>query len=359
MAQGPTSKGDLNQPRNGQEQASNPAEWDVSVVIPVYNSEASLPELHRRLTDSLRVCARDFEIILVNDGSTDGSWAALAQLSSADPRVLAIELRRNFGQHSALLCGLRAAQFPITITMDDDLQNPPESIQHLLGQLGKGFDVVYGAPIERTHGLWRNLASWITHFALRQVLGSRFSVRASAFRAFRTECREAFRSYHSPFISIDVLLAWSTDRFSSIPVACEPRRIGRSQYTVRTLARHALNMLTGFTVWPLRFASVMGFFLTIFGIGVLGYVLARYWIEGYSVPGFPFLASIIAVFSGAQLFAMGVIGEYVARIHFRTMNSPPYAVRQVAGERGRVSAEKSGFTGEGRMDAGSPTRQGD
>lgn len=135
--------------------------------------------------------------------------------------------------------------------------------------------------------------------------------------------------YQGPFVSLDVLLTWATMRFVAVPVRHDPRSIGQSHYTFRKLVTHALNMMTGFSVLPLQFASLVGFGCTLFGLGVLGYVLGRYIALGGSVPGFPFLASIIAIFSGAQLFALGIIGEYLARMHFRMMERPTYVVREV------------------------------
>jgi undecaprenyl-phosphate 4-deoxy-4-formamido-L-arabinose transferase len=143
--------------------------------------------------------------------------------------------------------------------------------------------------------------------------------------------REAFEGYETPFVSIDVLLTWATTRFAATPVVFQPRYSGSSTYTFTKLVRHALDMMTGFSTAPLQLASLIGFACTLLGLAVFLYVFIRYCLEG-SVPGFPFLASIIAIFSGAQLFALGVIGEYLARIHFRTMNRPVYVVRSVSGE---------------------------
>lgn len=158
-------------------------------------------------------------------------------------------------------------------------------------------------------------------------MGARIARNVSAFRAFRTQLRDAFTSYQSPFLSIDVLLTWGTTRFGVVSVHHNPRPSGKSNYTFRKLITHALNMMTGFSTMPLRLASITGFFFTVFGIGVLIYVVGRYLLEGGSVPGFPFLASIIAIFSGAQLFALGIIGEYLARMHFRMMEKPTYVVQ--------------------------------
>jgi undecaprenyl-phosphate 4-deoxy-4-formamido-L-arabinose transferase len=150
---------------------------------------------------------------------------------------------------------------------------------------------------------------------------------------FRTQVREAFQHYRGPFVSIDVLLTWGTTRFGALPVRHESRRAGISGYTLRALIIHALNIMTGFSVLPLQIASLIGFTFTLFGLLALAFVISRYLIYGSPVPGFPFLASIIAIFSGAQLFALGIIGEYLARMHFRLMDRPSYVVRESAEDR--------------------------
>ena len=210
--------------------------------------------------------------------------------------------------------------------MDDDLQHPPEEIPRLLARLHEGFDVVYGAPKTERHGLLRALASRITRLVLSTAIGSEIAKNVSAFRVFRTRLREAFADYQSPFVSIDVLLTWATTRFAAVTVPFQRRHSGSSNYTFTKLVRHALDMLTGFSTAPLQLASLIGFACTLFGIGVFFYVVGRYFLEG-SLPGFPFLAAIIAIFSGAELFALGVIGEYLARMHFRSMERPAYVVR--------------------------------
>jgi glycosyltransferase involved in cell wall biosynthesis len=298
----------------------------ISVVTPVYNGEASIAELCRRLAEVLPRISTQHEVILVNDGSRDRSWETISELSSRSPMVRGLNLMRNYGQHNALLCGIRAAKYETIVTMDDDLQHPPEELPRLLARLEEGFDVVYGAPKAEQNGFMRAVASRITRLALRAAIGSNVAKNVSAFRVFRTQLREAFANYQSPFVSIDVLLTWATTRFSATTVVFQPRHSGSSNYTFTKLVRHALDMMTGFSTAPLQLASLIGFTCTLFGLGVFIYVFVRYCLEG-SVPGFPFLASIIAIFSGAQLFALGVIGEYLARMHFRSMKRPAYVIR--------------------------------
>ena len=298
-----------------------------SVVVPLYNSGAGIEELVERLGAVLGPMGRPYEIILVDDGSQDGSAGRARKIAESSPSVQTIELLRNYGQHNAILCGVRAARYAYTITLDDDLQNPPEEIPKLLAALENGFDVVYGCPIAQKHGLWRNLASRLTKFALATIMGAKIAKKVSAFRVFRTPIREAFAEYRGPFVSIDVLLTWGTTRFGAVDVEHEERAEGRSNYTFAKLVSHALNMMTGFSTTPLKVASYMGFVFTLFGLAVLAMVVGRFLIEGTEVPGFPFLASIIAIFSGVQLFALGVMGEYLARMHYRMMDRPSYAVR--------------------------------
>lgn len=216
--------------------------------------------------------------------------------------------------------------------MDDDLQHPPEELPKLLAKLHAGADVVYGSPEKGTHGLFRNLASLVTKLTLRSTMGARSARHVSAYRAFKTDLRRAFTTYQSPFVSLDVLLTWGTTNFAAVRVKHEQRKFGRSSYTIWKLGRHALNMVTGFSVLPLQFASVVGFAFSFGGVVVLVYVLWRFIVYGSVVAGFPFLASIIAIFSGVQLFALGVLGQYLAHIHFRAMNRPVYTIRESIGE---------------------------
>jgi len=303
----------------------------LSIVIPVYNSAPILPELVTRLEPVLEALDLPHELILINDCSPDSSWDVVQSLAADRPWVRGVDLMRNYGQHNALLAGVRLAHYEIIVTMDDDLQHPPEEIPRLLAVLDQGYDVVYGPPQEEQHGLWRDLASQTTKLALKMAMGVDVARHVSAFRAFRTQVREAFATYGGPYVSIDVLLSWGTARFGVAPVRHDARAVGKSNYTFRKLARHAINMITGFSTVPLRIASYMGFAFTLFGMAVLAFVLIRFLIGGAVVQGFAFTASTIAIFSGAQLFALGIIGEYFARMYLRVMDRPTYTIRGTVG----------------------------
>lgn len=302
---------------------------NLSVVVPVYRGEKLVEPLVRELTKALPSFAKKYEIILVNDGSPDDSWGVIQMLARKHKCVKGIRLMRNYGQHNATLCGVRAAQYEVTVTMDQDLQHPPEEIPLLLARLQDGYDVVYGAPKKLPQGFIRNLLT----ATIKRILSIAMNVPAvkniSAFRAFQTNLRDAFSNFQSPTLTLDVLLSWGTTRFVSVPVDIEHAEY--SNYSFGALVRAALLILTGYSTRPLRVASWIGFAMTLFGIFIFGYVLFIYFSVG-SLPGFPFLASIIALFNGAQLFALGIFGEYLARMFDRSMDRPTYVVSETAGK---------------------------
>jgi undecaprenyl-phosphate 4-deoxy-4-formamido-L-arabinose transferase len=183
-------------------------------------------------------------------------------------------------------------------------------------------------------------------------MGTKAATQVSAFRAFPTRLRAAFAEFRSPSVSIDVLLTWATARFTAVEVKHAPRLVGNSNYTARKLITHAFNLMTGFSTRPLQLASLMGFLFTLFGLGVLVWVVGRYLISGSAVPGFAFLASIIAIFSGAQMFTLGIFGEYLARMYGRTMERPAYVVFEQREQHASTAADDDGplaVTAEARL----------
>lgn len=314
----------------------------LSVVIPVYNSQETLEELVFQLSQVLPNLSPSFELILVNDGSRDKSWETIYGLSQTYTWLRGINLMRNYGQHNALLCGIRAVQYDTIVTMDDDLQHPPGEIHKLLDMLSEGYDVVYGVPTKMPHSWWRNMFSFLTKRVLAYVMGVKNIRDFAAFRAFRTYLREAFVGYQNPNVLIDVLLSWGTNRFTTTPVEENPRVAGKSNYSFYKLFQYTMVVLTGFSTAPLRFTSMVGFLFTFLGIIIFLYVLGIYFLVG-SVPGFPFLASIISIFSGTQLFALGIIGEYLARIFDRSMDRPAYIIAETARQTLEMDRETNPF----------------
>jgi len=302
---------------------------NVSVVVPIYQGETFIQPLVAELIRVLPTFTEKYEVILVNDGSPDRSWQLIQNLAREHGCVKGICMMRNYGQHNATLCGVREACYEVVVTMDQDLQHPPETIPLLLAKLEEGYDVVYGAPRKLPQGFLRNLMTAVIKWILAKVIGLPSVRNVSAFRAFRTNLREAFVNFQSPSLILDVLLSWGTTRFTSVPVNIAPA--DHSSYSFTMLVRTAMLILIGYSTLPLRFASWIGFAMTIFGLGVFIYVLVVYFTAG-SPPGFPFLASMIALVSGAQLFALGIFGEYLARMFDRSMDRPPYVIDEVVGK---------------------------
>lgn len=305
----------------------------ISVVVPVYNGSDTLHALVDELTQVLPSVADEYELVLVNDGSPDDSWLIVERLVELHPWVRGVDLMRNYGQHNAVLCGIREACYEVVVTMDDDLQHPPKEIPILIEKLAEGYDVVYGVPKKMPHSWWRNIFSIITKYAISYVMGLKTVREISSFRAFRTSIRNAFETYNGPEVLVDVLFSWGTSRFGMVYVNEVPRTVGKSNYSFSQLVRVALLVLTSYTTVPLRFASIVGFLATIFGFVILVYVLTVYFTAG-SIPGFPFIASTVVIFSGIQLFALGVIGEYLARVFQRLTGEPTYKIlRSIGGTR--------------------------
>jgi len=267
-----------------------------------------------------------FELILVDDGSRDESWHTIVALSLTHTWCRGFSLMTNYGQHNAVLCGIRHASYDTIVTMDDDLQHPPEEMPKLLNRLSNDCDCVYGRPMEYRHSLVRNLATMATKLILQKAMGAEAATNIGPFRAFRTRLRSAFANYHGTYVSIDSLLTWGTRKFGVVKVRHETRPSGSSNYTFKKLLQHTVNMMTGFTTLPLRYASIMGLFCAAFGICLLIYVLLKYQLYGGEVPGFSFLASTLLIFSGAQLLGMGIIGEYLARIFSHSLAQPSYLI---------------------------------
>jgi len=299
---------------------------DYSFVIPVFNSDKSLLELYNRIKAEFQ--DSNFEIIFVEDHGIDQSWNLICEISKNDSRVKGYKLAKNFGQHNALLCGVRNAAGEFTITLDDDLQHPPECIHLLLSKLNEGYDLVYGPPKSEKHGVFRDIASKAYKTILKNSMDGISVQKMSALRVFKTELRKSFKKYDAASVYLDLLLSWSTSNITYLEVSHEKRKYGNSGYTMSKLIMHALNLSISFSTKPLKIATSLGFLMAIFGALILMYILLQWSLYGSSVPGFFFLASIIAIFSGAQLIAIGIIGEYISRIFRKILGEPPFIIKE-------------------------------
>ena len=300
-------------------------EIGISLVCPVYCSAQTL----RILVDQICACLNGvykFEILLIDDRSPDSSWLEILQISRENSAVRGIRLGRNVGQHGALLAGIRKARFDKIVTIDDDLQNPPSEVIKLVQTLDSNGGVVYGVSSDVKQKMWRKASSIGAKQLFKKFLGFDSAVNISSFRAFETNLRNAFSGEIGPSVSIDSLLTWSTSTFCSIDVQHHPRLQGKSHYSFRKLVRFMIDTATGYSVVPLRLATTLGSIVTIFGFVMFLWVTLRPLLTGVTVPGFPLLAASLAIFAGTQLLVLGILGEYIGKMHFRVMNKPSYVI---------------------------------
>ena len=298
------------------------------MVVPTYGNAPGLELLAIEIANTLQRENRVFEILFVNDGSPDATWDAIQRINGSHPEIQGINLMRNYGQHNALLAGIFNARQEVIVTLDDDFQTPPSEIPKLLNKLDEGFDLVYGARGKEQHGLARNLASWMTKWALQHTLRARLALSITSFRAFRTDPTRDYPRNGPPAVFIDALLDWTAQKVTSAPVEHRPLGSGKSNYSWSKLTRHAVNMITSHSVVPLQLAVLLGFTSTPFRPLPLCLVLCVVPPHGSKVPGFTFLAVIILLFSGAQLCVLGIIGEYLSRIYLRLLGKPAFVIKE-------------------------------
>ena len=301
----------------------------VSVVVPVFNSESTLEPLVARLEASLAQ-RYDLEVVLVNDGSADASGDVCRSLAGRPPWVRFVDLSRNFGEHNAVMAGLRYASGDCAVIIDDDFQNPPEEVAALVEKLGEGYDVVFSSYQTKHHSLFRNFGSWLNNAAASVLLDKDRDLYLSSFKAINRFLIDEIGRYEGPYPYIDGLILRVTRSIATQPVEHRRREQGRSNYTVTRLLRLWLNMFTSFSILPLRIASLAGLVFAVTGL-VLAVIFTLERLADPSLPaGWASLAVIVLVVSGVQLFALGMIGEYLGRLFLKDSGSPMYVTRETA-----------------------------
>lgn len=297
-----------------------------SVVIPVYSSARILPEFHRRLTTMMQGLGKPYEIIFVDDCGRDNSWQVLQELVSTDSAVTAIQLMRNSGQSNATLCGLAHASGERIITMDDDLQHPPEEIPALLKALEPDVDVVMGVPKEKKHHWFRRFGSKAMHDINCYLLGKDRNLRFTSFRLMRRAVVDGLLELRTLSPALGPMINSVTHRIINTTVQHAPRKEGRSGYTVRRLIGQTMSNLIGYSMLPLRLLAVLGG-LGIFLSVAFALVLVVHYLQGGVVPGWTSIALLLVMLSGFNFFAFAILGEYVLRILQRVNATPQYFVR--------------------------------
>jgi undecaprenyl-phosphate 4-deoxy-4-formamido-L-arabinose transferase len=297
----------------------------ISFVVPVYNGARMVEQLLERLIPVGRAFGT-FEVLFVDDGSRDSSFETLVRLQQRVPEVCAIQLSRNFGQHNATLAGLAHASGDIVITIDQDLQNPPEEVFRMVEKLEEGFDVVYGIPQVRAHNAFRNLTSEFSKWLGRQIFATAQNGNFSSFRAMRKWLVTEVVQYNSGYIYLDGLINWTTSNVGSVQVRNDQSEVG-SQYSFFRLVNHGMNLLVNFSIKPLQIASVVGAFCALLGLGAALYIVLAKIFYNLPVQGWASLMVVVLVLGGVQIAFLGLIGEYIGRILMNSNRSPKYIVR--------------------------------
>src|SRR5712672_1218737 len=305
-----------------------PPRFALSIVIPVYNGASSIAELVGAL-EQLEIPG-GHEIVLVNDGSRANSLAVCRGLvESARVSITLIDLSRNYGEHNAVMAGLRHASGTHVITMDDDLQNPPEEVEHLLSHAQEsGHEVIYTYYDEKQHAFWRNLGSRFTNWVAGFVLDKPKGFYLSSFRCMSAFVVREITRYDGPFPYIDGLILQVTQDIDRLTVRHLPRAVGRSNYTLRRLLRLWLSMFVNFSVMPLRLSTLTGFALSF--IGTVGSIVVIVEALFFDPPaGWASLMAAVMLLSGVQLLILGIVGEYLGRLYLTANRKPQSVVKSV------------------------------
>jgi len=309
----------------------------ITIVIPVYQSDATIESLVESVIENLQLLFKNIDIVLVNDGSKDGSHKKAMNLVKKYPGILKyVRLSRNFGEHNAVMCGLRFASGDFVAIIDDDFQNPPEEIINLAAKIIEGYDVVYGYYATKKHNWFRNLGSAFNNWTASKLLNKPTDLYLSSFKLMNAYIVKKVTEYKGPYPYLDGLILQSTNAIASVRVKHSKRLQGRSNYTFRRLIQLWASMTTGFSVKPLRIASIFGFIMSAFGLLLAAYFIIAWKAGGIILshpipPGWASLIVTITVFSGLQLMILGIIGEYLGRLFMTAAGKPQFVVRDVFG----------------------------
>jgi polyisoprenyl-phosphate glycosyltransferase len=321
-----------------------------SVVVPVYNSERTLMELYKRLMNVMEALDEPFEFIFVEDCGIDCSWQLLQEIAAEDPRVTALQLMHNSGQGNATLAGIGISKGEYIITLDDDLQHPPEELPEMIQALREndGVDVVIGAPRQKHHGLVRHLGSTFINRMNSWFLHKDPSLRFTSFRVMRRQIANFIIGLRTPYPALGPMLISITHRIINITVRHEPRREGKSAYQFRQIVKQTLSNFIGYSILPLHLLASIGL-LGILVTFLLGsYFIIRYFTVGISVSGWTSLLLVLLALSGFNFFAFAVLGEYILRINQISSNISKCLVRNCVKREECMGEEKAAVLGAER-----------
>ena len=303
----------------------------LSIVIPVYNSENILDDLINQICLEIKKktnLLKDFEIILVNDNSLDNSWNKIKEIANNQKNIIGINLSKNFGQHNALMAGIKNSKGDFLITMDDDLQHPPSYIIDIINKLSEGFDVCYTKYQNNKYSFLKKLGSTINDRVANIVLGKPKNIYLSSYRGIKKNVINELKKFDGPYVYLDGIILNVTNNIGSIDIQHNKRLKGNSGYSFKKLFSLWLKVFTNSSIFPLRMASVTGFIITLISL-FFAILLIIFKIKNPEIPqGWTSIATFIFFFSGVQLLALGIIGEYIGRIFINLNQKPQYVIRE-------------------------------
>jgi undecaprenyl-phosphate 4-deoxy-4-formamido-L-arabinose transferase len=300
----------------------------ISVLIPVLNEEESLQELHQRLYETLEDIKRTYEIIYINDGSTDGTQMILEDIHNRYKNVKVIEFNRNYGQHMALFAGFQSSKGDIVITIDADLQNPPEEIPKLVQKIEEGYEVVGTYRKNRRDSLFRRIPSFIVNKITSRIVGVKLKDYGCMLRAYRRNIIDYINMCTETSSFIPALANIFAKKIIEIEVAHEERKRGTSKYSLFKLFRLNFDLMTSFSLLPIQFFSMLGVVIALLGLLFAIFLFVRRLIVGPEVEGTFTLFAILFFFIGIQIFAIGIIGEYIGRIYQEVRRRPRFIIKK-------------------------------
>jgi undecaprenyl-phosphate 4-deoxy-4-formamido-L-arabinose transferase len=303
----------------------------ISIVIPVYNEEGNLDALFDRLYPVMQGLGKPFEIIFTDDGSRDRSLELLKRLVVAHPEVRVVEFSGNFGQHMAIMAAFEISRGEIVVTLDADLQNPPEEIPKLIAAVEQGHDVVGSIRQQRQDSFFRKMASLSVNIITRKMTGMQMSDYGCMLRAYHRNVVDNINRCDESSTFIPALAQTFAANPGEVTVAHAERTEGESKYSLYRLIRLNFDLMTGFSVVPLQIFALMGILTSLFAVAFAGFLLVRRFIVGAEVEGVFTLFAILFFFIGITIFGIGIVGEYVGRIYQEVRRRPRYVVRKVHG----------------------------
>ena len=299
---------------------------DISIVIPVYNSQDNLIELARQVHDAL--AEMSYELILVNDGSKDGSWEIIVQLCRQNRHVTGVNLRKNSGQDNAIMAGLSYATGDYTVIMDDDIQHSPYDIIKLYDACRTGYDVCYANFLKKNQALWKNVGSWFNGKIADVLIDKPKHIYLSPFQIIRKEVVEEVLKYKGPYPYVQGLLLQITNNVTQIIIEHHERYQGKGNFNLFRSMSVFFKLATSFSVYPLRIASLLGFLVAYIGFGLALFYLLEYFLTDHAVEGWLTLVLINLIIGGSVLASIGLIGEYMGRMYLSLNSKPQYTVKE-------------------------------